>query len=110
MSDIIQPIDRKFVVVDNVDPYFSPERNRRTMASVIKKYEKKRAQQMTDYIDKLRERTDAVATYFKSRAAESSKPIEQYISRHELARLQGKKIIEKMSRGYRVLDSADNYA
>lgn len=107
MNKLIQPEDKKFVIVDNVDPYFSPKRNQSIIDSVIAKYEAKRAKQQKDFIDNLRERTDAVASYLKSRAADSNKPIEQYISRNELARLQGKKIIQKLQNGYTTLDWAN---
>jgi ADP-dependent phosphofructokinase/glucokinase len=110
MKTIIAPEDRKFVIVDNVDPYFSPTRNNKTVEDVIKKTEIIRARRIKDYQNEIAERSNVVASYLMSRAVDSGKPIERYVSRKELARLQGRKIIEKLAKGYRILDSADNYA
>jgi hypothetical protein len=92
---IIKPEDRKFVLAKG-DPGFSPERNKKIIASVMKKHEAMRKKKMDQFVDKLRERTDAVAWYLKSRTAESNLPIEKYLGKTELARLRGQRIMEEV--------------
>jgi hypothetical protein len=98
--------DKKFYLM-TPDPGFSPERNKRIIQKTIEKYEQEKLKRMRLYKDKLGERTDAVATYLCSRAADSNKPIERYIGKKELAYLQGKKIMSIMKNGMRILQEAN---
>lgn len=98
MSDKIADIDKKFYVV-TPDPDFNPDRNKAIIENSIKKYEATRKKKNAEYVDKLRERTDAVATYLKSRWAESDRPVEKYFGKRMLAHLRAQKIVQKL-KGY----------
>ncbi|MEK9208154.1 MAG: hypothetical protein AAB922_06730 [Patescibacteria group bacterium] len=97
--------DKKVFLVDGGDAGFSPSRNRAVIEDTIKKYEILRARKNKEYNDKLGERVDAVATYLKSMAADSNKPVEKYFSKKELAYLRGKKIVQVIQGQARVLGS-----
>ena len=100
------PEDRRFIVAKG-DPGFSPERNKKTIERSIQKYEAMRRRKMSEWQDQIGERAHAVASYLKSNAAESNKPIEKYISKRELAYLQGQKIVQVMQNGVRKLVEVD---
>lgn len=91
----IQPEDKKFYIT-KPDKNFNPDRNRKIVEETIKKYEKMRLQKHHDYIDRIRERSDAVASYFRSRMADSNNPIDKYLGRKNLAYLQGRKILQRI--------------
>ena len=97
--------DKKVFLVDGGDPGFNPARNKAIIEDTIKKYELMRERKRRDYNDKLGERVDAVATYLKSMAADSNKPVEKYFSKRELAHLRGKKIIQVLQGQARILGS-----
>ena len=87
-----QKRDHALFFVEDGEEGFSPERNRATIQHSIEKYEAKRIEKQKAYVEEIRYRADAVATYLKSRVAEGSTPIERYFSRQELAKLRGEKI------------------
>ena len=86
---------RKFFV-EKGDPGFNPKRNKAVVAKTIRQYETLRKRKRQDFIDKLGERTDAVATYFKSHLAEGSTSIETYFGKRYLAHLRGQKILARV--------------
>lgn len=92
------PMDRKFWP-KNPDPGFSVEKNNKVIADVIKAYEKYRAKKMAQFTDKLRERTDAVASYLAGgRGAGRNRSIEKYFGKTYLAHLRGQNICDQLRR------------
>ena len=92
----INPLDKRFWPVDP-DPDFNPERNRLVIERTIKKYEEQRARKQGDFVDKLKERTDAVASWLtSSHGAESMKPMDRYFSKRYLAHLRGQEIVKEI--------------
>jgi hypothetical protein len=94
----VSQADLKFFV-EKGDPGFSPDHNKRVIDKTIKNYEMLRMRKLKEWKDKLGERTDVVATYLSSRAAESNKPIDKYITKKYMAHLQGKRIMQVIRDG-----------
>ena len=80
------------------DEGFSPKRNKAIVDRTIKKHEIMRKKKDAEFTDKLRERTDAVAGYFKHLAGGKNTPLERYFGRKTLTHLQGRKIVAKIQR------------
>ena len=76
---------------------FSPERNQHIIDSTIKKHDRQVKSKEKDFVDGLRERTDAAAWYLLSRKANSGYGLERYFSKRELAHLRGQQIVNKLS-------------
>ena len=93
-----QKRDHALYYVEDVDPNFNPERNKQVIKNSIKKYEAMRARKQKDYIESIRERSDAVVSYLKSKGGEGNVSVEQYFGKKELARLQGVNILNKLKR------------
>lgn len=91
-----QKRDYEKFYVAKPDPGFNPDEARATIERTIRKNEERRRLKDKDFVDKLRERTDAVAWYLKSRAADSGNPIESYLGRSNLARLRGQRILQTL--------------
>ncbi len=86
--------DYKFVGVDP-DPGFDAEHNRRVIEESIRLNERNRRLKSSDYKDKLRARSGAVAQYLKSvDNGQTSTDVLKYFGRKELARLRGVEIKE----------------
>jgi hypothetical protein len=81
------------------DAGFSPARNKQIIEDSIKAYEANRAKRRKEYAGKLDERSDAVASYFQHVNQRGGSSLEKYFGRRELARLQGRKIYEKITNG-----------
>lgn len=82
--------------VEEGDPGFSPDRNKAVIAESIRKSKEVRRKILVKELDEIRERTDAVATYLKSRMAEGSSSVEKYFGKRYLAHLRGQKIMNVM--------------
>ena len=91
-----QKKDFKKFFIEKGDADFNPEHNKYVIEKTIRDNEKLIKQKKKTYAEQVRERADAVASYLKSKAADSGKPIEQYIGKRGLAYLQGRKIIQKL--------------
>lgn len=91
-----QKRDHALFFVEDGEEGFSPEHNKFVIENTIKKYKAKRKRQQKDYVESVRERSDAVATYLKSSAAETDKPVESYFGKKWMAYLRGEKILEKL--------------
>lgn len=90
----IQKEDQKFFI-EKGDPGFNPDRNKFIIDWTIKRAEEQKAARDKAFKDDIAERSDALATYFRSRAAEStSTPIDKYFGKKTLAHLRGMKIAE----------------
>ncbi len=99
----IDPLDKRFWPV-NPDPDFSPEKNKAVIEKSIAKYEAKRAKEKNKFVDQLRERTDAVASWLTSpHGAIGGNPLERYFSRRYLAHLRGKEIVERIQEKLRTI-------
>jgi hypothetical protein len=94
----VSQADLKFFV-EKGDPGFSPEHNKRVIDKTIKNYELMRHNKLKAWKDKVGERSDVVATYLHSRAAQSDVPIDKYISKKYMAYLQGKRIMQVIHDG-----------
>lgn len=87
----------KFYVAKG-DPGFSPAYNEYVINKTIKENEKLVKAKKEQYGEQIRERADAVASYLKSNAINSSKPIDQYLGKRTLAYLRGEQIVQRVQR------------
>jgi hypothetical protein len=97
----------RFYVAEG-DPDFSPARNKAIIEGTIKKYEAYRRKKDKEYVDSIRERADAVATYLKHVDQKSDTPVEKYFSKSELAYLRGQQIVERLQGTQRILMDVAN--
>ena len=89
---MIHPKDYQYVNVDP-DPNFDAERNKRIIAETIEDNDKLRAKRQREYGSKIRERSEALATYLDDTVkGKTSSDVEKYFGAHELARLRGEEI------------------
>lgn len=97
-SKILEEQKRDFALyfVEDGDEGFSPEYNKHVIEKTIKKAEDLRKLKKKRYDETLRERSDAVATYLKSRVAEGNTPIEKYFGKREMANLRGQRILQEI--------------
>lgn len=93
-----QEEDFKRYYKDRPDESFSPTRHKEIVERTILKVEQQAKQKSRDYVEQIKERANAVAWYLKSNAVNAGKSIEKYISRKELARLRGQKIVHKLKK------------
>lgn len=80
----------------SLDPEYVKRHNDDVIARTIKATNMLRRQKQKDYIEQIAERSDAVATYLKSRMAEGNTPVEKYFGREMMAHLTGRKIMNKI--------------
>ena len=92
---------------DTPDEGFSPERNKAVIRDSIAKSQLFRERRNKDYVESIRERADAVASYLKAVAMGMEKGVDQYFGRKELARLRGKQIVEEVKGRMKRLMSLD---
>jgi len=78
------------------EPYFNPDHNKSVIENSIKKYEARRKLEMDKFREGVGERSDMVASYLKSNAVESNKPIDKYLGKTIMAQLRGEEIIDKL--------------
>jgi hypothetical protein len=88
----IQPQDKKFYVA-TPDKDFSPEHNKFVIEQTIKKHEAKVAAARKERDEGIGERSHMIASYFKSRTVESGKPIDQYLGKQWMTKLNGERIL-----------------
>lgn len=91
-------MDKKYWSKDP-EPGFSEKRNKQIIADSIKAYEKMRAKKMAEFKDGLGERSEAVASFFKSNMAYAKvtdSRIERYFGKKFLSHLQGKDGVERI--------------
>lgn len=91
-----QILDFKKWYVDRPDSMFSPERNKKIIAETIEKSKKMAERKRRDWIEQLRERTDAVATYLKAVDRGKEPNVPRYFGRRMLAHLRGQRIVEEI--------------
>jgi hypothetical protein len=91
-----QQRDSALYFVEDGEAGFSPEYNKMVIERTIKKSQLMRQRRAKLYEESVRERADAVATYIKSSAAETEKPVEAYFGKKWMAYLRGEKIMEKL--------------
>ena len=92
---------------DTPDAGFSPERNKAVIRDSIAKAQLFRERRNKDYIETIRERADAVATYLKSVANGNEKDVDRYFGIKELTRLRGQRIVEEIKGRMKRLISLD---
>ncbi len=88
-----QKRDAALYYVEGGEDGFDPKRNQEVIERTIQKYEKMRREKKKKYEENIRERSDAVATYIRSRVAEGSTPVEKYFGKKWMAYLRGQKIL-----------------
>jgi len=97
---IIQPSNEKRdfqkFFVSKPDSTFSPERNKWVIKNSIRKHEANIKRRSREYMDQLRERSHAVRVYLDYLDRGGCKPIEKWIGKRELTRLQGRRITQKI--------------
>lgn len=97
------PLDKKFLPKTQ-EPGFSVAKNRWIINNTIKKYEKNRQKKMAEFTDKLKERTDAAATYLGGMmGAARSRSVESYFGKTYLAHLRGQDIQNMLVRQQEML-------
>lgn len=83
---------------DRPDPDFSPKHNKDVIARSIARAEKHRAEMRKQQKEGIRERASALTSYIKHLDQKGSTTAEKYFGRKELARLQGKKVIQQLQK------------
>ena len=74
---------------------FSPERNRAIIDQTIREYEETLEKRRMEQQENLAERIDAAASYIMYLEKGGGSPAEKYFGKKELARLQGRRILQK---------------
>ena len=88
--------DYKFVGVDP-DPGFDPNHNKQVIEESIRLNDRNRRLKSSDYKERLRSRSEAVAQYLKSiDNGQTSSDVLKYFGRKEIARLRGEEIRESI--------------
>jgi hypothetical protein len=95
-----QKRDHALYFIEEGEPGFNPDHNKAVIERTIRKTDALRKKKLKQYIDALGERSDAVATYLKSRTAEGNSPIERYFGKKLMSRLRGEKILEVLKGNY----------
>ena len=90
--------DMKRFWAERPDPDFSPEHNDEVVKRSIAKAEKHRKAMRKLQQDGLAERTSALASFIKYQDHGGHKNADAYFGRKEMARLQGKKVIQMLQR------------
>ena len=84
--------DYKFVSVEP-DVTFDPDRNKRIIAETIKTSKILQTRKKREYMDKFKERGQAVSQYLTSlNSGDTKSEVADYFGRHEMARLRGEEI------------------
>lgn len=78
------------------DPDFSPARNKATIERTIKKMDQMQKKKLKDYTNQIRERSSAVASFFKHVNQGKHNNIFKYFGKRELARLRGEDIANQL--------------
>lgn len=102
-----QLLDYRKWYLDTPEEGFSPERNKQVIEKTIKKSELIRQRRNKDYIEQIRERSDAVVTFLRAVDRGREPNIDRYFGRTELARLRGQRIVEEIQGRARRLLSLD---
>lgn len=88
--------DWNLVKVDS-DIGFDPEHNKRVIEETISKNELLRARKKREGNEKVAERSSAIAQYLIDvNSGKTKSGVVDYFGRHELARLRGEEILEKI--------------
>lgn len=93
---------------EKADASFVARHNKDVIDEVIKDTERVSKMKSKQFEDKLRERTDAVATYFKSVAAGKEINVDKYFGKKNLAHLRGQQIVEMIKGKVRELSDIKN--
>jgi hypothetical protein len=93
-----QQRDHALYFIEDGEKGFSPEYNKMVIEKTMKKARAMRLQRQKEYTEAIGERSDAVATYFKSRLAEGYTPIEKYFGKKNMAYLRGEKILQVLKK------------
>ena len=92
---MISKRDKKFIL-DTPDPDFSPERNKQVIENSIKKYEAKRLERMKTFREGVKERSEAVASFWQHVNQGKHNDIDKYFGAKLLAKLRGADIIDEL--------------
>jgi hypothetical protein len=100
--------DYKKFFVERPESTFSPKRNKSVVDEVIKETELIRKRRSKTFEDKIRERSDAVATYLKAVERGKVANVDSYFGKKNLAYLRGQKIIETLKGKMKMLSDINN--
>jgi len=76
------------------DASFVARHNKDVVDEVIKETIATSLRKSKEYTEKIKERSDAVATYLKSVASGKEKSVDKYFGKKNLAHLRGQRIVE----------------
>ena len=98
----VDPRDEKYVL-KTIPQGFSPEHNKWVVEDSIRKYEIFRQKELKVWEGKVRERANALASYFKylDTGKGGDNPLMKYFSRKTRAYLRGEKLVETLQGAYR---------
>lgn len=110
MNDITdnQKRDRYKFFDPKADASFVARHNRDIVDEVIKDTERVSKMKSRQFEDKLRERSDAVATYLKSVEQGKEKNVSKYFGKKNLAHLRGEQILETIKGKAKILSDIKN--
>ena len=101
----LQPEDYKYILHGkDIDPNFSPEKNRAIVEKTIQQYEANLKRKMDEKVDNYGERADAVVTYLRAlnRGYGAHSDLERYFGRQMMAHLRGQQIRDSLMSGMTV--------
>jgi hypothetical protein len=93
-----QKRDNALYFVEDGEPGFNPDYNKFVIENTIKKHNLVMKRRQKAYEEAIRERSDAVATYLKSRVSEGSTPVEKYFGKKWMSYLRGEKIMNVLKK------------
>jgi hypothetical protein len=96
--DKVNPADYHMVPVD-ADPDFDPKHNQEVIDYTIKKSEELQRKKQREFGDKVKERTEAMSTYFESlKMGNTTSDYKKYFGKDYLAYLKGYELIDKLKK------------
>ncbi len=102
-----QILDYKKWYLDRPEKGFSPERNKKVIELSIAKSRLLAERRNKDYIEQIRERADAVASFLKFVDRGGDDRIDRYLGKKWLAHMRGQQIVEEVKGRMRRLISND---
>ena len=92
----INPVDYHMVPVDP-DADFDPKHNQEVIDWTIKQAEEEHRKRQREFGDKVKERAEAMSTYFESlKMGNAKSDVKQYFGEQHLAYLKGYEMIDKL--------------
>jgi vacuolar-type H+-ATPase subunit I/STV1 len=100
--DKVNPADYRMVPVD-ADPDFDPKRNQEVIDYTIKKSEELQRKKQREFGDKVKERTEAMSTYFEAlKMGNTTSDYKKYFGKDYLSYLKGYELIDKLKKAKQI--------